>query len=73
MIKSASPSGTPIPAPIASSLLDDNDDNVLWTEEAFDGNVNAVVVAVTVTVPVFVALEDVEPDVRLKITSPASM
>ena len=76
---SASPSVTPTPAPIAASLLDDDnddddddDDDAFWTEEEF-GNANGVAVAVTVTVAVFVVLADVEPDVRLKITNPASM
>ena len=73
MTSSPSPSVTPSPAPIAVSLLDDDDIDVFWTEEDTDGKVNGVAVAVTVTVAVFVLLGDVEPDVRLKTTSPASM
>ncbi len=73
MTSSPSLSVTPSPAPIAVSLLDDDDLDVFWTEGEPDGKVNGVAVAVTVTVAVFVVLGDVEPDVRLKITSPASM
>ena len=70
MTSNASPSGTPTPAPVAASLFDANED-VLRTEEGFE--TDSVVVAVTVTVTAFVLLGDVEPDVRLNITSPASM
>ena len=47
---------------------DDNDDDA-------DANANAVALTVAVTVigVVFVLFGDVEPDVRLKITFPASM
>ena len=71
-MRNARPSGTPIPAPIATSLLEEE-------EGQFDGDASAneepvavvVPAAVTVTVAVFVSLGDVDPDVRLKITCPA--
>lgn len=76
MTRSASPRGTPIPAPIATSSFDGDDgdedeDDATCTEEEFEVNAKAGVVAVTVTVAVFVILGDVEPDVRLNITCPA--
>ena len=60
---------------------DDDDDDDVLTEEEPDANANVVaivvavvvLVAVTVAVTVFVTLGDVEPDVRLNITNPASM
>ena len=61
---SARPSGTPRPAPIATSLFDDGDD---------DGDDDGVASAVTVMVVGWVLLGDVEPDVLLKMTKPASM
>lgn len=86
MTSSASPSAPPTPAPIAASFVDDDcddecdsdtDDEVLLIGLGLDASVVAVVVtvavAVIVTVASFVLLGDVEPDVRLKITSPAGM
>lgn len=69
--RNASPSGALIPATIATRLLEEE-------EGDFDGDASAaaevvpVAAAVTVTVAVFVLLGDVDPDVRLKITLPAS-
>lgn len=81
MISSPSPSGPPTPAPIAASVVDDDDDDddaVPWTGREFVAEAVAVTVigaavAVIVTGATFVLLGDVEPDVRLKITSPALM
>ena len=83
MISSPSPSGPPTPAPIAASVDDDDDDDddddaVPWTGREFVAEAVAVTVigaavAVIVTGATFVLLGDVEPDVRLKITSPALM
>lgn len=82
MTRSANPSGTPIAAPIAASLLkDDGDDDVSLIEgdcvddtSAFSVTVTGfrTAVDVTVTRAMLVLLGFVEPEVRLKITSPAS-
>ena len=64
-MRNATPSGTPIPAPIATSLLEEEEGQVEGAEES------VAAAAVTVTVAVAVLLGDVEPDVRLKITWPA--
>ena len=48
-------------------------DDVLSEEVRFDAIVVAVAVAVMVTVASFVLLGNVEPDVRLKMTSPTSI
>ena len=72
-MRNARPSGTPIPVPIATSLLEgeegqfDDDDSV--AEESV--GVIPVPEAVTVTMAGAVLLGDVEPEVRLKITWPA--
>ena len=71
-MRNARPSGTPIPAPIATCLLEEE-------ERQFEGDASAAVeavavvvaAAVMVTVSVLVLLGDVDPDVRLKITWPA--
>ena len=82
MTISANPSGTPIPAPIAASLLEiDGDDNVSLIEGEFVDDTSALSVAVTVlktavdvtvTRAILLLFGSVEPEVRLKITSPAS-
>ncbi len=85
-MSSASPSAPPTPAPMAASFVDDDcgdegdtddDDEVLSMGLGFGASVVAVVVTVAVAVMVTVAscvvLGDVEPEVRLKITSPAGM
>ena len=79
MTSSNSASAPLTPAPTAIPVLDDEDDDD-DDEEALvvDRELNAetpalVAVAVTVTGVVSVSLGDVEPDVRLKITSPALM
>lgn len=72
---------------MAASFPDDDDDDALvWLDGVSDADANAgtvaeavtvvgvaAAVAVTVTVASFVSLGDVEPDVRLKITSPTSI
>ena len=79
MTSSTSPSNPLTPAPTAVPVLDDDDDDddVLLAERELDSNAGADAVAVTVAVivtgVVFVLLGDVEPDVRLKITFPASI
>ncbi len=77
MTSSSTPSNALIPAPIAVPVFDDNDGAL----RDFDADAVAVVVtvAVTVAVPwtvtgaVVVSFGDVEPDVRLKMTCPASI
>lgn len=70
------------------SAAGDDDEDVVLTEAVFDANARVVAgaivgvvinfvlqmvaVAVTVLVTIFVTLGDVEPDVRLYITNPAS-
>ena len=72
------------PAPTAVPVLDDEDDDgddddddkeALIVERILDAETGpaVVTVAVTVTREVAVSLGDVEPDVRLNITSPGSM
>lgn len=84
MTSSSTPSNALIPAPIAVPVFDDDDDDesdVLGASRDFDADAVAVAVtvAVTVAVPwtvtraVVVSLGDVEPDVRLKMTCPASI
>ena len=78
---SANPNSPLTPAPIATSLSDvDDDDDDAFSEGQpdIDAFFVAVTVAVeitvvaTVAVIVLVRLGDVEPDVRLNITNPAS-
>lgn len=75
-MRNASPNNPLSPAPIAASFPD-GDDGVMWLEGEFDADgdtdIDAVDVTVTVKGASFVFLGDVEPDVRLKITRPASM
>lgn len=82
MTSSISPSDPLTPAPTAVPVLDDDDDDedeALWAERELESNADADADAVAVTVVrivtgvVFVLLGDVEPDVRLKITFPASI
>lgn len=81
VISSNSASAPLTPAPTAVPVLDDEDDDVDDDEEALvvdrepDAETGPAVVTVAVTVigVVSVSLGDVEPDVRLKITSPALM
>lgn len=84
MTSSSSPNTPPTPAPTAASFLDDDEVDVMRMEGELDANADAVAVVVTViwaavaeavrvTGSGFVLLGDVEPDVRLKITSPASI
>lgn len=68
---SPSPSRTPTPAPIATLLLDDEKDGAVLVEEELNAEAVAVAVTVTVAEMVFALSSDVEPDVRLTITSPA--
>ena len=81
MTSSASPSRPLTPALTAVPILDDEDDDddellLAGRESSADVAAFAVAVAVTVVVTVTgvvsVLLGDVEPDVRLKITDPAS-
>ena len=83
-MRNATPSSALIPAPIATPRFDDDEDDEVLKEDELDGDANlaavvvavvvavAMTVAVTVVLTVFVMLGDVEPDVRLKITNPAS-
>lgn len=78
MTRNASANNPLTPAPIAASFPAD-DDGAMWLYGEFDADGNtdadtdAVDVKVTVEGTSFVLLGDVEPDVRLKITRPASM
>lgn len=85
MTRSASPRVTPSPAPTAASLLEHDGDvrriggevegDVMTVTVAVAGTVKvavSVTVAVLVTVAAFAMLVDVDPDVRLTITCPAS-
>lgn len=78
---SANPNSTLTPAPIATSLSDvGDDDDDAFSEgqpdiDAFSVAVTVafeITVVATVAVIVLVRLGDVEPDVRLNITNPAS-
>ena len=81
VISSASPSDPPIPAPMPAWAPFDDDDfaDVPEIKEPFTTDdvaaMYVVKVAVVLTVPeaVFVVLRDVEPDVGLNITGPASI
>ena len=80
MTSSNSASAPLTPAPTAVPVLDDEDDDdddeeALVVDRELDAETGPaiVTVAVTVTGVVSVLLGDVEPDVRLKITSPALM
>ena len=75
MIRNASPNNPLTPAPTAASFPDDDDGGVLEGEFDAGGDTDTDAVDVTVTVKgaSFVLFGDVEPDVRLKITRPASM
>ena len=71
-MRNARPSGTPTPAPIATSLLEEEEGQFNGDASAAEEAVAVIVAAaLTVTVSVFVLLGDVDPDVRLKITCPA--
>lgn len=74
MTSSTSPSNPLTTAPATIPRFDD--DGVVWVEREFDADAVANTVAVEVAVIVigatFVLFGDVEPDVRLKITCPAS-
>ena len=78
MTSSNSASAPLTPAPTAVPIFDDDDDDdddeeALVVNEELDAETGpaVVTVAVTVTGVLSVSLGDVEPDVRLKITSPA--
>ena len=75
MTSSNSASAPLTPAPTAVPVLDDDDEEALVVDREVDADTGpaVVTVAVTVTGVVSVSLGDVEPDVRLKITSPALM
>ena len=76
MTSSSSASAPITPAPTAAPVLDDDDDDeALIVDRGLDAETGpaVVTVAVTITEVVSVLLGDVEPDVRLKITSPALM
>ena len=75
MTSSNSASAPLTPAPTAVPVLDDDDEEALVVDRELDAETGptVVTVAVTVTGVVSVSLGDVEPDVRLKITSPALM
>lgn len=70
MTSSPDPNTPPTTAPVTVSPLDDDD--ALWAEGESVAVVVAVAVTVIVTGAISVLLGDVEPDVRLKITFPAS-
>ena len=85
MTRSASPRVTPSPAPTAASLFEHVGDvlriggevegDVMAVTVAVAGTVKvavSVTVAVLVTVAAFAMFVDVDPDVRLTITCPAS-
>ena len=78
-IRKADPRSSLMPAAIATSFSEDDDDDderLVVAESDADAKVAidtvAVFVAVIVAVTVSVMLGDVEPDVRLYITNPAS-
>ena len=79
MTSSTRPSKPLTAAPTAVPFVDDDDDDDDDGDDDdnddADANANAVALTVAVTVigVVFVWFGDVEPDVRLKITFPASM
>ena len=69
-IRKAAPSSALMLAAIATWFSDDDDDDI-GEDEVVTGTV-VVLVAMIVVVTVSVMLGDVEPDVRLYITNPAS-
>lgn len=72
MTSSPSPNNALTPPAIPTSLLDDDgDDGVVQLVGEPDDVAVAVTVDVTIIVAVSVLLGDVDPDVRLLITSPA--
>ena len=84
MITSARPNDPPIPAPMPARVPVDDDDeedvaDVPLMEEPLDADdvaprdVVKVAVVLTVIEAAFVVLGDVEPDVGLNITGPASI
>ena len=82
MISSASPSDPPIPAPMPAwaPVVDDDDvadlpeiEEPCETDDVAAMDVVKVAVVLTVPEAMFVVLRDVEPDVGLNITGPASM